>query len=337
MSEDKGPGGAAYGCSVYSTDTCTSVLGANQGDILGAAETLCPGDVYTFDKNAAPVSLVLEDAAGLAGPGPFPIVGPGSDIGQPGAVISLDGRLTLMSEDGTTLEVLTISLTGIGAPACFLPLAPIDPNRSYTLIRAEAAPRPVPLAEIMPMALARGTRITLGDGTLCAVEDLGEGVPVMTRDHGPQPLRRIGRNMVRAIGFHAPVVVTKGAIGNAAELIVSQHKRVLVPQSKPRPIEVRAERLIPARQLVEGGDAVIREGGFVEYFHLRFDGHQIIYAEGAPAESVPMAEATLAKLPETMVAEIRRRISQAAFPDAAAPLADRRPANVRPLHQPQGG
>ena len=40
------------------------------------------------------------------------------------------------------------------------------------------------------------------------------------------------------------------------------------------------------------------DGGFVDYFQLLFDEHQIIYAEGIAAESLLIDPRTLAAVPE---------------------------------------
>jgi hypothetical protein len=49
----------------------------------------------------------------------------------------------------------------------------------------------------------------------------------------------------------------------------------------------------------------LREGGFVDYFGLVFDQHEIIYAEGIPAESLMVNEATVSHLPPEMADDVR--------------------------------
>ena len=50
-----------------------------------------------------------------------------------------------------------------------------------------------------------------------------------------------------------------------------------------------------------------REGGFVDYHSLVFDRHEIIYAEGIPAESLMVNEATVSRLPPELADEVRAR------------------------------
>ena len=47
-----------------------------------------------------------------------------------------------------------------------------------------------------------------------------------------------------------------------------------------------AEVLVAARHLVNGDTVFAAEGGEVEYHHILFDNHEIITANGAPAESL---------------------------------------------------
>ena len=68
-----------------------------------------------------------------------------------------------------------------------------------------------------------------------------------------------------------------------------------------------AELLVQAKHLVDDERIFLREGGFVDYVSLIFDRHEIIYAEGIPAESLMVNEATLQRLPEDLAAEVKAR------------------------------
>ena len=60
----------------------------------------------------------------------------------------------------------------------------------------------------------------------------------------------------------------------------------------------RHEVLIKVRHLINGDTVYRQDGGFVDYFQLLFDDHQIIYAEGIAAESLLVDPRTRAALPE---------------------------------------
>ena len=188
-----------------------------------------------------------------------------------------------------------------------LPLSPVGPGVDYTLLSVEAAPEGLHLADMLCLSFARGTMITLGTGKQCAIEALQPGTQVLTRDHGRQPVRWIGHTRLRAVGSFAPVVIVAGTIGNAGDLIVSQHHRVFLYQRRRSPGLATAELLVQARDLVDGTTVYLREGGFVDYFSLVFDRHEIIYAEGVPSESLMVNDATVNRLPPEVAAEVKAR------------------------------
>lgn len=68
-----------------------------------------------------------------------------------------------------------------------------------------------------------------------------------------------------------------------------------------------SELLVQAQHLVDGETVFIREGGFVDYFSLVFDRHEIVYAEGIPAESLMVSEAVINRLPPELSAEVKAR------------------------------
>jgi hypothetical protein len=90
---------------------------------------------------------------------------------------------------------------------------------------------------------------------------------------------------VPAQGRLAPVRIAAGALGNARDLLVSPQHRMLLTGWKARLHLGEAEVLAAAAMLVN--DSTIRRetGGTVEYFHMLFDSHEIVWAEGAPSES----------------------------------------------------
>lgn len=308
----------SYSCHVFDAADFEVTSGANLGDPLMPMDDLCLGDVYELHPRAEALHLAVRDAAADGGSGQVlqqgaqtQIVAEGSEVGRLGSEIRMQGRLTVMRPDGDTVAILLIWIRpaegGEGA-LYFLPLSPIEPRETYTLVDAQTDPGDVRLADITSVAFTRGTMITLGDGRQCPVEDLHPGDLVLTRNHGPQPLRWIGRRTVRAIGPYAPVVITKGTLSNESDLIVSQHQRLFVYQRGPDRLTDTAELLAKAVHLVDDETIFVRAGGFVEYFHLVLDRHEIIYAECIPTESLLINEATLGQMPAELLQEVSAQL-----------------------------
>ncbi len=129
-----------------------------------------------------------------------------------------------------------------------------------------------------------GTGILTPKGEV-AVEDLKPGDLVMTHDNGPQPVRWVGRRVVDATGKMAPVCIAKDTFGNHAALMLSPLHRVLISDIQAELLFGETEVLIAARDLVDGENITIKQGGTVEYVHILFDAHQVVYSGGLATES----------------------------------------------------
>lgn len=134
------------------------------------------------------------------------------------------------------------------------------------------------------ICFARGVRIATGHGEV-AVENLQVGDRVVTRDNGFQKIRWIGSTSCRAEGKLAPILFKKGSIGNTAEIMVSPNHRMLVRGIAVELVSGDSEALIPAKFMVNDEDIVSVEGGVVEYFHILFDRHELIWSHGCWSES----------------------------------------------------
>jgi hypothetical protein len=298
----------SYTCRVLPGAAMQAVAGVNQGDAVGTAEPLCPGDVYRLDAGAEPLDLAIADAGVTAGdPGGVPVLCPGaahavaaeSEIGTPGAALRLAARLTFLAPDGHSLDVILIEAQppdGEAEPLLF-PLGPVEAGLDYVLAGAGAAEE-VRLAEVVPFAFAAGTRVTAADGRMVEVERLAPGDLVLTRDGGKRPVRAVLARTERALGACAPVVIPAGTLGNAGDLILSQHQRLLVYQRGPDRLTETAEMLVRAGDLVDGETVTLRRGGFVDYVSLALDRHEMLFAEGVAVESLEVNAATLPRLPD---------------------------------------
>jgi hypothetical protein len=134
------------------------------------------------------------------------------------------------------------------------------------------------------ICFASGTHIMTdrGDRT---VQSLVSGDKVITRDHGMQEIRWIGSRIVPAIGDMAPIVIKQGLLKNTRDLVVSQQHKMLYKGSQAELLSGHSEVLVPVIDMLHNDGIYKIIDGFVEYFHILFDRHEIIYAEGAATES----------------------------------------------------
>ncbi|SEN20269.1 Hint domain-containing protein [Roseovarius tolerans] len=129
-----------------------------------------------------------------------------------------------------------------------------------------------------------GTLIRTPGGEV-PVETLQPGDLVLTQDEGAQPLRWIGRRKVMAAGDFAPIRIAAETFGSHRELLLSPLHRVLIRDSLAELLFGEREVLVAARDLVNDRSVRRIEGGEVEYVHILFDRHQVVFSEGLPTES----------------------------------------------------
>ncbi|MEF9601523.1 Hint domain-containing protein [Paracoccus sp. PXZ] len=166
-----------------------------------------------------------------------------------------------------------------------------------------------------------GTLILTERGDI-PVEDLRPGDMVITRDHGPQPLRWIGHKHLDAelLGLFdklRPVRIRAGALGNRLprrDLYVSQQHRILVSSKIAERMFGESEVLVAAKHLtgIEGIE-IDDSAEALTYHHLLFDRHEILCSEGAQTESLFTGEQALKTLDPAARAEIT-----ALFPELVA-------------------
>ncbi|MCX7566231.1 Hint domain-containing protein [Sulfitobacter sp. F26169L] len=291
---------------VYLAGQVRATDGANMGDQISIASELILDDVYEVDFGAEPVrlSLVARDDATFS-------VGYDTSVGTAGATIHLDSALTFMSPDGgisDALVLVEVDDAGDIAQIYLLPFSALSGKIEYRLVGIDRETAHTKFAQVACVSFTRGTHITLASGAQRAVEDLAVGDRILTRDDGVQTLRWIGTTTTRAVGEFAPIRIAAGALHNTADLLVSPDHRLFIYQRTDELGAGRSELLVKARHLVNGDTVTVAQGGFVDYFQLLFDSHQIIYAEGIAAESMLIDSRTRPVLPDDLAQSLGQHV-----------------------------
>jgi hypothetical protein len=287
---------------VFRSSDFTAVAGVARGEEIGVSDDLVLDDVYQLASGAQRVLLTFR----LVGDNrPYQIVDDNKPGGR-GRDLFLDTCITLMGNDGSTHEALIFAEVELGVlvDTYLLPLDTLREEIDYRLVGNDPKAAPALFSRMACVAFSRGTQITLSTGEQRRIEDLRIGDRVLTRDDGGQPVRWIGQSTIRAAGTEAPVVITKGTLHNAEDLVVSPDHRVFVYQRQDALGLGRSEVFVKVRHLINGDTIYQRESCFMEYFQLLFDEHQIIYAEGIAAESLMIAPRTKGVLPDSLGATI---------------------------------
>ncbi len=164
-----------------------------------------------------------------------------------------------------------------------------------------------------------GTLIDTQNGPV-AVEALGPGDLVLTRDNGYLPVRWCGSRAITAAELAttadlAPVLIAAGALGNnlpERDTRVSPQHRMLVTGPRAELLFGEREVLVPAVHMV-GLPGITRATQAVTYVHIMFEHHQIVRADGAWSESFQPADWALDGLQSAQRDEVLRL-----FPELAS-------------------
>ncbi len=297
---------------VYRAAAFRVVTGANLGDAVSFADELLLDDCYELTDREKLTSLSFLTSADKA----F-YIAKGSATGTKGATLYADCCITLMPTTGQTIEALVlveVDQDGQVVEIYLHPMSALNAKTSYALVKIDREQARRRMALLGCVSFSMGTRITTATGEQKPIQDLCPGDRVLTRDSGVQEIRWIGQSTVRAVGDFAPVVITAGTLHNLGDLTVSQDHRLFIYQRKDQVGAGQAEVMIRARHLVNGSSVYVQNGGFIDYFQLLFDDHQIIFAEGIAAETMLVSESNQSVLPKELGERFRQ--SQPGLPRA---------------------
>lgn len=218
-------------------------------------------------------------------------------------ITSANGVTNVVDRDDNNADVLILQVSGGGLTRYFL--IPNDslgdlPNISSIYLGAykDAAGSDATLTGFanndVTICFTRGVRIKTITGER-PIESLKTRDLVLTMDNGYQPIRWIGsrlllRDTLQANPALLPVRIAASALGRdlpQRDMLVSRQHRILLRSKIARNMFGCPEVLVAAKDLVflQGIDEV-EDIEQVEYWHFMFDKHQVVYAEGAAAESL---------------------------------------------------
>lgn len=193
-----------------------------------------------------------------------------------------------INEPGVTSYATVEGLAFVGGVGGFPPV-----GVPLTVISNQAGPS-VPYANLAsPPCFTAGSLLDTPDG-LVAIEQLRVGDLVMTMDHGPQPVRWIGSHRLPRAALtqnphYMPVLVRQNALGAGCPMrdtYLSPQHRVMITGWQAELLFGESEVLVPICKL--SNDHSIRtdkQADGITYFHLMFDDHEIIWADGLASES----------------------------------------------------
>lgn len=196
------------------------------------------------------------------------------------------------TDTGGTPHVETFYFFNTGGSWYFIP----GPGSAFTVgafLGSYQSHTTTPTSYSTITCFVRGTRIETEQG-LIPVECLKPGNRVRTKDGDYKPLRiamsrKLSSREIAANPKLAPVRIMAGALGNnlpQRDLLVSRQHRMLTSSKICERMFGQPEALVAAIRLTElPGVFVDTAHKEVEYFHLLFDRHEVIFAEGSQTES----------------------------------------------------
>jgi hypothetical protein len=168
-----------------------------------------------------------------------------------------------------------------------------------------------------------------------AVEHIWKGDHVVIQNGKPQKVLWTGKRQITSEELKEnpklrPVVVSKGAIGHGLpkqDLRVSRQHRLLVHSAICKRMFGTSEALVSAVHLTQmPGIYIDYDVEQVIYYHVLLEDHQVIYAEGAPTESLFLGKHTRCALSNEAFVEVA-----AIFPELAEVGTEFMPAHNIPI------
>ncbi|MHA6264747.1 Hint domain-containing protein [Arenibacterium sp. CAU 1754] len=228
---------------------------------------------------------------------------------------------TITYTDGTTAGITAVIFQDSAGNTYLAP--EFSPNGDQTALEAK------PIQSLTLDSVNRNTNLSglsgdrqlsafmvcFAEGTLLAtpsgqtpVEKLAVGDTVDTLDHGAQKIRWIGSRTVAVIEATRPVQIEAGALGNGLpqqDLWVSPQHRILANSIVAARMFNQPDVLVAAKKLVGlPGISLAPKLGLITYWHILCDRHEIVLANGAPAETLLLGDEARVGLGDEVIENI---------------------------------
>ncbi len=249
----------------------------------------------------------------------------GDDRDQNGEVFDSDGNSItngkiyieqvdiVEAPDGTRINIDRIEIDGelVG----YFPSQPLEQGVDYTLVGSGDVPQTYDYYESNGIPCFGPGTLIMTDSGENPVEWLEAGDKVLTRDHGYQPVRWIGRIKLPSRHFKTypsdqPVTIPAGTLGNGLpthDLCVTGDHRLLICDPRAHLLFDTPEVLAPAKAWLDAGLG-LGTAPVSEYSlsHVLCDEHEVIMAHGAWVESFFPGPEALRRLTAGHRAEVTR-------------------------------
>lgn len=227
--------------------------------------------------------------------------------------MTIDGtvRSFVMNDDGATIS-------GASVGTSFT----LDSFSSYTALNYTSLP-----------CFTRGTLILTASGNV-SVEDLKVGDLIQTEDHGLQPVRWVGSTNLSGRDLLAkphlrPIKIEAHSFGAnlpARDLRISPQHRVLLGGWDVELNFGFDQVFAPAKSLTgRQGISVDTHSREVEYFHIMFDHHEVVFSEGLPTESFLVGDTIRDNMDQDQLNEILELFPELAEQAASTAIIPARP------------
>jgi len=182
-----------------------------------------------------------------------------------------------------------------------------------------AVPHPPSPAQNQAAGILRGAMIACEDGDV-AIEAIKIGDIVNTLSDGPQVVRWVG-----SAALSSPVVqIMAGALGKnspAQDLLVAPAQRMVLSGWQAEVLFGESRVLVAAEALVNGKNiSLIKQPSGLEHFHILFDKHETIAANGTTSESFYPSKLAINSLPAEARQALAKQVPELGSLDRSHPF-----------------